>query len=199
MPRTGRLACASFVAGVIVGCSLACAAFLLLRHHGGSVLRDLRAALPVWASVLLGSSLLASLATAYLSVRAARQSRNESLCDSAFAAFEDFVTTARQYLNDVEGLLAGQVATAPLARSHGVAHARLIRLPGSAGRQAGLLDELYRCLVGLAQDTAGLAGDDGEHIEQAKEKLRDLEISMSDLGGRRRPYMRRLALGGKNV
>jgi hypothetical protein len=199
MAGNGRLACVSFAAGVITGGALACAAFLFVGHYGGGMHREPHLAISPWITALLSSSVAGSILAAVFNARGVRLGRSESLGDSAFAACEGFATAARQYLDEVGQLIAGRAAIAPLALAYGVARTRLIRLTGSAGRQSELLDEVYECLVGVPQDATAHGGIASREIGKAQERLRALESALGDLGGSRRPHVRRLTSGGKTA
>jgi hypothetical protein len=183
MAGNGRLACAWFAAGVVVGGALAWVAFLLLRHHGAGVLRDLHGTLPSWVTVLLGSSVLVTFATAYFNYRTARRSRTDSLSDSAYTAYLGFNGAARKLLDDFERFTEGRPATDQLKMEYNNAHALLSRLSGKSKPQLGLLDTAFQHLEDWPIGKAGKPSNSGCYAATARERLNGLEESMRRLKG----------------
>jgi hypothetical protein len=177
MARNGRLACASFAVGVVSGGALACVIFLLLRHHDGSVLRDL----PTWVGVLLGSSVLGGLATAYFNARADRRSRTDSLSDSAVDAYRRFDVAAREYLSRIQSQIGGRPDDEKLAEAYGEACMKLILLPGRGCQQIGLLAEAYKTLSEWPYSSSGLPAAAENRACKASNCLEKLRESMTNL------------------
>lgn len=178
-----RVAWSSFGVGVAAGAALACASFLLLRHHGDGVLRDLHATFHAWFSVLLGSSVLASFAAAYFNARAVRRNRVDSLSDSAYTAYLGFNGAARKLLYDFERFANGRPPADQLRKEYDNAHAMLGRVADKYDAQLELLDAAFVHMRDWPTGGAGKPPNSAEYVAAAQERLNKLEGSMRFLGG----------------
>ena len=185
MTRSGWSLWVSFVAGLIAGGAATLTATLAL-HVQHIVLTGFHPAVPSWVSLLLGSSVVATvsaaLLTAWLNVRAIKMTRAGSLSDKAFAAYLPFNDEARQYLARMETFTGGRPSTKLLTARYDDAHAWLSRITGAAGQQLRLLEEVHSHLAGWPRGPAGLPGAATAYAATAHERLDALESSMRDLG-----------------
>jgi hypothetical protein len=160
----------------------ACNALVDLADPG---LADSPPAALEWPSVILGSTVLASSATALFNLRAARATRTASLTDAVFSAYKSFNQQARKYLNLMETLTGGRPSADDLRSSYEDLRSTLSRIPESSVPQMTLLETAYKHLADWPKGPAGMPDKASAYAHGAHIVLDDLESSLGDIEGSR--------------